>query len=50
MDIEAIQAELENCPQLAGLLAQLVDEFLKHGASSKYMALLEVVGQVVGRI
>jgi hypothetical protein len=50
VDIDAIQAELEKCPQLAGLLAQLVDEFLKNGASSQYMAMLEVIGQVVGRI
>jgi hypothetical protein len=49
-NLEALQAELQQCPQLASLLNQLMDEFLRKGQSPEYMRHLERLGQILGKV
>ena len=50
MNIETMQAELERCPQLKAALEKLIDEFDGFPPSVDFMAQLELIAQVVGRV
>ena len=50
MNIEAMQAELERCPQMKAALEKLIDEFDDFPPSVDFMVQLELIAQVVGKV
>ena len=47
-DWDLIAKEMEDCPVLKAAIAELTEEFARHGQSVRFMQLLEGLAQRVG--